>query len=77
MNGHRFSVAKGLAINFSRKRGGHPNLDPCFGNRLLSCVETTRYLGPVFDSHSGVRVATGTIWNSLIPLIYWMLNSDH
>ena len=48
--GFRFSASKTVAMHFCRKRGVYPDPDLYLGNRRLSCVETTRYLGLVFDS---------------------------
>lgn len=48
--GFRFSASKTVAMHFCRKRGVHPDPDLYLGNRRISCVETTRYLGLVFDS---------------------------
>lgn len=48
--GFRFSTSKTVAMHFCRLRGVHPDPDLYLGNRRLSCVETTRYLGLVFDS---------------------------
>ena len=50
MNGFRFSASKTVTMHFCRKRGVHPDPDLHLGNRRLSCLETTRYLGLVFDS---------------------------
>lgn len=49
-NGFRFSALKTAAIHFCRLRGVHPDPDLYLANRRISCVETTRYLGLVFDS---------------------------
>ena len=48
--GFRFSTSKTVAMHFCRKRGVHPDPDLYLGDRRLSCVETTRYLGLMFDS---------------------------
>lgn len=48
--GFCFSTSKTMAMHFCRNRGVHPDPDLYFVNRLLSCVEITRYLGLVFDS---------------------------
>jgi len=48
--GFRFSTSKTVAMHFCRIRGVHPDPDLYLANRRLSCVETTRYLGLVFDS---------------------------
>lgn len=48
--GFRFSTSKTVAMHFCRLRGVHPDPDLYIGNRRLSCVETTCYLGLVFDS---------------------------
>lgn len=48
--GFRFSASKTVAMHFCRLRGVHPDPDLYLGNRRISCVETTRYLGLVFDS---------------------------
>ena len=48
--GFRFSSSKTVAMHFCRLRGVHPDPDLYLGNRRISCVEETRYLGLVFDS---------------------------
>ena len=48
--GFRFSPSKTVAMHFCRLRGVHPDPDLYIGNRRISCVETTRYLGLIFDS---------------------------
>ena len=49
-SGFRFSASKTVAMHFCRLRGVHPDPDLYLAGRRLSCVETTRYLGLVFDS---------------------------
>ena len=48
--GFRFSTSKTVAMHFCRRRGVHPDPDLYLANRRISCVESTRYLGLVFDS---------------------------
>ena len=48
--GFRFSSSKSVAMHFCRLRGAHRDPDLYLANRRLNCVETTRYLGLVFDS---------------------------
>lgn len=50
LRGFRFSVTKSVVMHFCRLRGVHPDPDLYLGNRRLSCVESTRYLGLVWDS---------------------------
>jgi len=48
--GFRFSSSKTVAMHFCRIRGVHPDPDLYLENKRVSCVETTRYLGLVFDN---------------------------
>ena len=48
--GFRFSPEKTVTMHFCRLRGIHPDPDLYIANRRISCVETTRYLGLIFDS---------------------------
>ena len=48
--GFRFSTSKTVAMHFCRIRGVHPDPDLYIAHRRISCVETVRYLGLVFDS---------------------------
>ena len=45
-----FVTPKTVAMHFCRLRGPHPNPNLLLGNRRISCVDTTCYLGLVFDS---------------------------
>ena len=48
--GFRFSASKTVAMHFCRIRGIHPDPDLYLSNRRISCVDSTRYLGLVFDT---------------------------
>ena len=48
--GFRFSPSKTVAMHFCRLRSVHPDPDLYLANRRISCLESTRYLGLVFDS---------------------------
>ena len=48
--GFRFSASKTVAMHFCRLRGVHPDPNLYLAHRRISCEETTRYLGLLFDS---------------------------
>ena len=48
--GFRFSASKTVTMHFCRLRGIHPDPDLYIDGRRISCVESSRYLGLIFDS---------------------------